>query len=124
MRLSIVLLFCAICLPAQVSAGPSANDVLEATQVRGGLVVHIGCGDGEMAAALRVNDRFVVHGLDTDTHSVAAARDYVQSRGLYGRVSIDAFDGERCYTSVSPIIHNGHVRLRAIVVERSHGQVI
>ncbi len=32
-----------------------AREILDATGVRGGLVVHLGCGDGKLAAALRAN---------------------------------------------------------------------
>lgn len=41
-----------------------ARDILDATGVKGGLIVHLGCGDGKLTAALRVNDRYLVHGLD------------------------------------------------------------
>ena len=33
---------------------------------RGGLVVHLGCGDGKLTAALRTGDAYLVHGLDVD----------------------------------------------------------
>ena len=57
--------------------------------VRGGLVVHVGCGDGELTAALRVNDRYVIHGLATDEASYRAARRTLASTGLYGKLSVD-----------------------------------
>ncbi len=57
--------------------------------VRGGLVVHVGCGDGALTAALRVNERYVVRGLDHDASNVAAARQHIRSRGLYGPVSVE-----------------------------------
>jgi len=77
------------------AAAESAKEILDATQVKGGLIVHIGCGDGRLTAALRANDSYLVHGLDTDAQNVEKARKYIQSLGLYGRVSIDRFDGQR-----------------------------
>ncbi|NQT88418.1 PQQ-binding-like beta-propeller repeat protein, partial [bacterium] len=67
-----------------------AEAILSATGVQGGLIVHVGCGDGTLTAALRANDRFVVHGLDAD---VAAARKHIQSLGLYGPVSVARWNG-------------------------------
>ena len=73
----------------------SAAAILDATGVRGGLVVHIGCGDGRLTAALGAGDGYLVHGLDTDAETVRAARKYIRSRRLYGEVSVDRFDGRR-----------------------------
>ena len=72
-----------------------AQSVLEATGVEGGLIVHLGCGDGVLTAALRANDRYVVHGLDTDPAHVERTRRHVKSLGVYGPVSADTFDGRR-----------------------------
>ena len=43
-----------------------AEQILEASGIQGGLVVHLGCGDGKLTAALRAGDSFLVHGLDAD----------------------------------------------------------
>ena len=61
----------------------SARQILEATGVKGGLIVHLGCGDGKLTAALRANDSYVVHGLDTNTENVKKARGHIQSLGIY-----------------------------------------
>jgi outer membrane protein assembly factor BamB len=71
-----------------------ANRILNATGLKGGLIVHIGCGEGKLTAALRVNDRYVVQGLDTDADNVAGARKHADSLGVYGPVSFDTFDGK------------------------------
>jgi outer membrane protein assembly factor BamB len=71
-----------------------AKQILEASGVRGGLVVHIACGDGQLTAALRAHDSCLVHGLDGDAGAVAAARAYLMSQGVYGKVSVDLFDGK------------------------------
>ncbi|MBL7224038.1 MAG: PQQ-binding-like beta-propeller repeat protein, partial [Candidatus Brocadiae bacterium] len=73
--------------------GADAESILKAAGVRGGLVVHLGCGDGRLTAALLASDSYVVHGLDTDPAKVAQARERIRKLGLYGKVSVDAFDG-------------------------------
>jgi len=72
-----------------------AEQILDATDVTGGLVVHLGCGDGEFTAALCPGDSYLIHGLDTDAGNIAAARQHIHSRGLYGKVSVARFDGKR-----------------------------
>jgi outer membrane protein assembly factor BamB len=67
----------------------TARDIIEAAGVRGGLVVHVGCGDGRLTAALRAGDGHLVHGLDADPAHVAAARRHVAELGLSGKVSVD-----------------------------------
>ena len=88
LSLTLGTLSVAAALPEQ----KEAEQILAATGVKGGLVVHIGCGDGKLTAALRVNDSFAVHGLDAD---VAASREYIQSLGLYGPVSVAQWTGTR-----------------------------
>ena len=73
----------------------AARQVLEAAGVRGGLVVHLGCGDGQLTAELRASESFLVQGLDTSAEKVAAARQHVAERGLYGEVTARQFDGKR-----------------------------
>jgi len=70
-----------------------AKQILDATGIKGGLVVHIGCGDGRLTAALRANDRYLVHGLDTDRDRIANARTHLQKLASCGSVSVEAFDG-------------------------------
>ena len=82
--------------PAQEPAEEAlAREILGATGVEGGLIVHLGCGDGRLTAALRAGDRYLVHGLDRDAAKVAAAREMIQRLGLYGPVSVDQLTGER-----------------------------
>lgn len=72
-----------------------AKKILDATGVQGGFVVHIGCGDGRLTAALRAKDSFMVHGLDKDVKNVEEARKHIFSHNLYGRVSIDHLNGHQ-----------------------------
>ncbi|HEC04398.1 MAG TPA: class I SAM-dependent methyltransferase, partial [Phycisphaerales bacterium] len=76
-----------VCPTAQAQKR-QAERILDATGVRGGLIVHVGCGNGELTAALLANDSYLVHGLATDAANVARAREYVSSKNLYGRVTI------------------------------------
>ncbi|MFW6107075.1 MAG: PQQ-binding-like beta-propeller repeat protein [bacterium] len=66
--------------------GQLAREIRQATAVRGGLIVHLGCGDGKLTAALRASDSYVVHGLDRDPANVARAREHARSLGLAGFV--------------------------------------
>ena len=72
-----------------------ARSVLQTTGVKGGLIVHLPSGGGALTAAFRADDRYVVHGLDTDPTNVQKTRRYVKSLGIYGKVSADTFDGKR-----------------------------
>jgi len=74
-------------------AEDQAHQILEATEIQGGLIVHMGCGDGNLTAALRAGDQYLVHGLDRDEADVRVAREHIESLGLYGKVSIERFDG-------------------------------
>ncbi|MGD8239752.1 MAG: PQQ-binding-like beta-propeller repeat protein, partial [Armatimonadota bacterium] len=93
-RASLIVVM-ALALCAGSACAQSAQDILDATGVKGGLVVHLGCGDGKLTAALRASDSYVVHGLDREARNVERAREYVRSLGLYGDVSVDRLRGER-----------------------------
>jgi len=66
-----------------------ARQILDAAGVQGGLIVHLGCGDGTLTGALGAENGTLVHGLDGDPANVAAARDHVRSLGRYGKVAIE-----------------------------------
>ncbi len=78
---------------AAPSAESQAENILEAAGVKGGLVVHVGCGDGRLTKALLANDSFMVQGLAADAGAVDKARAYLQSEGVYGAVTVDRIDG-------------------------------
>ena len=88
-----VLLGLAVCSSAW--AEQSAQDILEVSGMKGGLIVQLGCGDGRLTAALKADDSLVVQGLDTHPANVQKARAYIRSLGLGGTVSADGFDGRR-----------------------------
>ncbi|MHC4569033.1 MAG: outer membrane protein assembly factor BamB family protein, partial [Planctomycetota bacterium] len=102
LRLStkVICILWASCTLSGAMAGPGAHErqarqILDDTAVKGGLIVHVGCGDGKLTAALRANDRYVVHGLDRKAKNVSRARNHVHSLGLYGKVSVAQLDGRR-----------------------------
>jgi 2-polyprenyl-3-methyl-5-hydroxy-6-metoxy-1,4-benzoquinol methylase len=74
-----------------INVEQKAKQTLDAAGVKGGLIVHIGCGEGKLTAALCINDSFLVHGLDTDSDNIAKARSYIRSENLYGSVSARSF---------------------------------
>ena len=74
-------------------AGQSAEDILNDSGIRGGLVVHVGCGDGRLTTGLGANDSLLVQGLDTDPTNVDMSRAHIQSLRRGGKVSADVFDG-------------------------------
>ena len=49
--------------PSSAFSEESASDILKATGITGGFVVHLGSGDGKLTAALRASDAFQVQGL-------------------------------------------------------------
>ena len=68
-----------ILLAATPQHQQQARQILEATGIQGGLIVHIGCGDGKLTAALGAGDSYLVHGLDINPKNVEMARKYINS---------------------------------------------
>jgi len=83
---------CGLAVPSV--AGP-AERILSEAGVTGGLIVHVGCGDGRLTAELGGRQTFTVLGLATDAADVDAARTHIQSLERYGRVTAFRFDGQR-----------------------------
>jgi len=93
-----ILLIACLALGAQDAMGADdasakARQIIEAAGVSGGLVVHLGCGDGRLTAALHAPKSYLVHGLDTDPGNVRRALEHIQSLKLGGEVSVARFDG-------------------------------
>lgn len=70
----------------------SMQELVRASGVTGGLVVHLGNGDGAATADLFINDRFVVHGLYRYRDAVQTARQQLKQKNLYGKVSVQHWD--------------------------------
>jgi outer membrane protein assembly factor BamB len=79
--------------PKPVDHAARAKEILDSSGVRGGLVVHVGCGKGGLTHLLRASESYLVHGLDADAGNVAAARERIRSQGLYGPVSVSRWRG-------------------------------
>jgi len=92
---SLVLGMVLLCGTAAGGEAATARSILEAAGVKGGLIVHLSCGDGRLTAALQAGDRFLVHGLDADPNQVEAARKHLQSLGVYGQVSVQHWADDR-----------------------------
>jgi outer membrane protein assembly factor BamB len=88
------LIICLCLFTVGISKADSAKEILDASGVKGGLIVHLGCGNGTLTAQLRAGDQYFVHGLDTNPAKVTAARNNLIKKGIYGPVSIDQWDGE------------------------------
>ncbi|MBN2313380.1 MAG: PQQ-binding-like beta-propeller repeat protein [Sedimentisphaerales bacterium] len=86
-----------------------ARKISDVAGVKGGIVVHLGSGDGKLTVSLRADESFTVHGLETDPTNVAEARRFIHEQGLYGPVSVETFSG-----SILPYTDN---LINLIVVE-------
>ena len=64
-----------------------AGDIPRLSDLTGGLVVHLGCGDGHVTAELAGKGQLLVHGFDTDADNVARAREHLRAKGIYGRAT-------------------------------------
>jgi len=94
-KLLAVLGLSAVCASAVHSSWAAVDDysalgrqIMAAAGVKGGLIVHLGCGDGVLTAALRISDSYLVQGLDADLASVQRARIEVRDAGLAGPVRL------------------------------------
>jgi outer membrane protein assembly factor BamB len=114
-----ILLMVAGCIFAHVriccaTPAEDARAIFNITGIKGGFVVDLGCGAGQLTAALRTSDNIVVQGLETSSANVEKARAAIQSAGLYGPVSVNLFDGKHL-----PYVDN----LVNLIVVENRGQV-
>ncbi len=70
-----------------------AAEILKATGLQGGLVIHINCGDGKLTAALGARDGYLVNGLYKNAQAVKAAARHIRSSGLSGKVTVERWSG-------------------------------
>ncbi|UCG48843.1 MAG: PQQ-binding-like beta-propeller repeat protein [Phycisphaerales bacterium] len=71
----------------------SAKALVEASGIKGGLVVVMGCDDPALLADLRGAGPYLVHGLEGDPGKVAAARKHLRQKNLYGPVTVSRLRG-------------------------------
>ena len=79
-------------LLATTALGQSARDLVNNSGVQGGLVVHVGSGDGPLMADLSANGSIVVHGLCHNRDETTKAREHIKQQGLYGKASVRHWD--------------------------------
>ncbi|MEY4483950.1 MAG: hypothetical protein RL693_1402, partial [Verrucomicrobiota bacterium] len=79
---------------SDAEAASEAKVLLQTSGIKGGIVVHVGCSDGKLTAALKANDSYQVQGLTGDASAVMAAREAVSKAGVYGAVAVDSWDGK------------------------------
>ena len=87
-------LLCSLFLVCVHAHAESAATILSKTGMKGGIVVCIGADDPELLVGLAPASRYLVHCVDTDLGKIKKVRDYVKSKGRYGLVSVDQFDGK------------------------------
>jgi len=96
-------------------------DVVKDSGIRGGIAVHLNCGDGTDTAAMVTGNRLLVHGLDKDMGNVAKAREHIRSKGLYGRVSVARFDGRSlpyADNTINLVVSSGECRVTSDELNR------
>ncbi|MFH0938184.1 MAG: PQQ-binding-like beta-propeller repeat protein [Planctomycetota bacterium] len=81
-------------------AGENANStfaqkLVEISEIKAGLCVHLGVTDGKLTAEFGKAGKFLVHGLATDQENTDKARQYIQDQKLYGQVSVECGDFSR-----------------------------
>lgn len=118
---------------ATAIAADNAKEILGTTGIKGGLVVHLGCGDGSLTAALHAGDAFLVQGLDTRPEKVGIARRQIQSLGFYGAVSVnlvwvmDKADGKKRHSlelESAPVFDGMIAANRRLYLSNLDGRVI
>ncbi len=87
---------CLFLMAASICAGSfdeEAQRLLKDSGVKGGLVVHVGCGAGQLTGALHANDSYLVQGIAVETTAIEKARRFIRSQALYGRATVRKWNG-------------------------------
>lgn len=96
-RLAVLLGLVSVTMAPVTLAGSAeeAKEIASLARFHGGLVIHVGCGDGKLTAALRLAENCVVQGLESDAKLVETARAAIRVLGPYGPVSVVQWNGEK-----------------------------
>ena len=78
-------------LSAQAESGA---DIIKTSGVKGGFIVHLGCGEGDLTMQLATGKQYLVHGLDTHSETVQQARLNLAQVQKFGTVTAGVYDGE------------------------------
>ncbi|MCX5684970.1 MAG: PQQ-binding-like beta-propeller repeat protein [Planctomycetota bacterium] len=88
-----ILIVCCLAAAAPAEdAGVSAADILKASGIGAGLVVHLVATDGRLEAELAASGKMLVHGLAMDDAASGKARSAIKDAGLYGLASVEKAD--------------------------------
>ena len=96
MRPFLTLLLPLLLLTTQhaLAAPDPATAIYEQSGIQGGLVVELGYLDADFTAKLGAPPTVTLQTLDTDPGRVSQARKHIEEKGLYGRITVDAFNGK------------------------------
>jgi outer membrane protein assembly factor BamB len=89
---------CILLLSLSTTMSASAeegNIFIKTSGIKGGLIVHVGCGDGTLVAEMGNNKQFVIQGLQSDQQMVEKARQTIRATGNYGRLSIKYWQNDK-----------------------------
>ena len=79
--------------PTSFSASAEENIFISKSNIKGGIIVHAGCGDGTLVAEMGNNKQFVIQGLQNNLLMVEKARRTIRNTPNEGRVSIKHWRG-------------------------------
>lgn len=74
--------------------GQSLEEIVDISDVHGGFVVQVGCGTGPLTFTLARKSNYQIQVLDANHTKVAQLRGRLREKGLYGKVTVDVFNGE------------------------------
>lgn len=72
-----------------------ARKLIDESGIQGGVIIHVGCGDGKLTGELRVSDRYLVQGLAASTEDLATARANLLKTGHYGEITAELLEGKQ-----------------------------
>ncbi len=92
-KTNVLLALGSLAITCSMATAQDARQILDASDVQGGLVVVVGCDDPTLLAELRASESYLVHGLDRDPERVAVSRNLLREKGLYGPVTVSQWNG-------------------------------
>jgi outer membrane protein assembly factor BamB len=93
MKLNIIILSI-ILIAGSINAENTLPREIQQAGISGGIIVKIGLDDPADLSKLYAKKTFLIHGLDTDITKVESARKNLKELGIYGRISVNTFDGK------------------------------
>ena len=72
----------------------TASDLLSEAEFSGGIILHIGSGDGSLSNALLQGENSLVYGLEKSGDKVELAREAAYEQGISGKVTYSEWNGE------------------------------